>query len=230
MNWDVILFQIFPYVALAIAVVETTRRLVLRKFSQSSLSSQFLERDQLFLGSVPWHYGILVIFLGHLVAFMFPKQLLLFNSVPLRLYILETTALAGGLIALIGLVNLIVRRFRSARIRVVTSPMDVIILVALLVQVLTGLYLASHLRWGSSWFAVALTPYLRSLFVFQPDISLVSQLPLMVKVHIVGAFTIFALLPFSRLIHLLLVPLQYIRRPHQVVIWNRDPKQRISRS
>jgi nitrate reductase gamma subunit len=91
----------------------------------------------------------------------------------------------------------------------------------LLVQVGLGVYIAVNLRWGSSWFAVALTPYLRSLVTLQPDVTLLSPLPLAVKLHVFGMFLFLVLLSYSRLVHLLVVPWQYIGRPPLVVMWNR---------
>ncbi|MCC6444349.1 MAG: respiratory nitrate reductase subunit gamma [Armatimonadetes bacterium] len=222
---DIVFFQLFPYMAVSVMLVESIRRYRQRRFSYSSLSSQFLEGDRLFLGSVPWHYGILWVLTGHFVAFLFPRKILWFNSVPARLYILESTALIGGLLTLIGLINLIVRRFGNPRIRAVTSPMDVVILLVLLIQVSLGVYIALTLRWGSNWFAIILAPYLQSLFLLKPNINLLVPLPLAVKLHIVGAFVFLAVLPFSRLVHILVVPWQYIWRPPQVVIWNRHPGQ-----
>lgn len=222
---DVLLFVVLPYAALAVAVLESVRRYWQRRFSYSSLSSQFLEGEHLFAGSVPWHYGILWVLTGHFVAFLFPRELLAFNAVPVRLYILEVTALSGGLLALVGLANLIARRLRDARVRAVTSVMDVVILALLLLQVGLGVYTALVLRWGSNWFAAALAPYLQSLCLFRPDLTLVSPLPLVIKLHMANAFVLLALLPFSRLVHFLVVPWQYLWRPRQVVIWNRDRKQ-----
>ncbi len=224
MNIEVILFNVFPYVALAIHLTESIRRYRQVRFSFSSLSSQFLEGERLFLGSVPWHYGILWVLGGHLVAFLFPAHVRAWNSVPMRLYILEFTALVGGLITLIGLVNLIMRRVRHPRIRSVTSVMDIIILALLLLQVIFGLYIATSLRWGSNWYCIVLVPYLRSLCVFQPDLTMITPMPLAVKLHILGAWVLLSLLPFTRLVHFLVVPWQYIWRRPQVVIWNRNPK------
>jgi nitrate reductase gamma subunit len=221
---NVALFEVFPYVTVVIFFLESIRRYRQRRFTFSSLSSQFLEGNQLFLGTVPFHYGIMAVLFGHLIAFLFPRQLLAWNSVPVRLYILELAGLTGGLCTLIGLVNLVVRRVRFARIRAVTTPMDVIILGVLLVQVCLGVYIATSLRWGSSWFAVTLTPYLWSLIRFEPDLSIVSLMPLAVKLHIFGMFLFVLLLSYSRLVHLLVIPWQYIWRPPQVVIWNRSPR------
>ena len=97
--------------------------------------------------------------------------------------------------------------------------MDIVIVVLLLVEVCLGLWTAWQYRWGSSWFAATLTPYLRSIFVFDPEIAAVSAMPWPVKYHIVGAFLIVLLIPFSRLVHVLVVPFHYIWRPYQRVIW-----------
>jgi nitrate reductase gamma subunit len=180
-----------------------------------------LESGRLFWGSVPWHYGILIVLAGHLIAFLIPRSVLAWNGVPWRLYVLEIAGLAFGLLTLVGLILLIIRRATSARIRVVTSGMDVILLLVLLIQVIAGVWTAIVYRWGSSWYASFAVPYLWSVIKFQPDISLVSNLPFMVKVHISGAFVFIALIPFTRLIHFLTVPIQYLWRPYQVVIWNR---------
>jgi len=62
---DLMLFAVFPYVALALAIVVSFYRYATDRFSYSSLSSQFLENRVLFWGSVPWHYGILFVLTGY---------------------------------------------------------------------------------------------------------------------------------------------------------------------
>ena len=222
---DNLLYIIFPYAAFTLAVVVTIQRYVRRGFTYSSLSSQFLESDELFYGSVPWHIGILVVLAGHVVGFAIPGQVLWWNGVPARLYVLETTGLLFGLLALVGIVGLIARRIASPRVRAVTSWMDVVVLLVLLTQVLLGVYVAIFYRWGSSWYATSAVPYLRSLFLLQPDLTMIAPLPLAVKAHIVNAFVFLAILPFSRLVHMLVVPIQYLWRPYQLVIWNWDRRR-----
>lgn len=222
---DNLLYIIFPYAAFTLAVVVTIQRLFRRPFTYSSLSSQFLEGDELFYGSVPWHIGILMVLTGHVIGFAIPRQVLWWNGVPARLYILETTALLFGLLALVGIISLIVRRLTSPRIRAVTSWMDVVVLLVLLVQVVLGVYTALFYRWGSSWYATSAVPYLRSLFLLQPDLKMIAPLPMAVKGHIVNAFVFLAILPFSRLVHMLVVPIHYLWRPYQIVIWNWDRRR-----
>jgi nitrate reductase gamma subunit len=222
---DNLFYIIFPYAAITLAIVVTVQRYRKRGFTYSSLSSQFLESDELFYGSVPWHIGILVVLAGHVVGFAIPRQVLWFNGVPARLYLLEATALLFGLLALVGMVNLIVRRITSPRIRAVTSVMDIAVLLVLLVQVALGVYIALFYRWGSSWYATSAVPYLRSLFTLQPDLTMIAPLPLAVKLHILNAYVFLAILPFSRLVHMLVVPIHYLWRPYQVVIWNWDRRR-----
>lgn len=220
------LFGVFPYVAIILGVVVTLWRYFSNRFSYSSLSSQFLENRQLFWGSVPWHYGILFILTGHLVGFLIPGTVLAWNSLPLRLYILESTALAFGLLALWGLIVLIFRRALNARIRAVTSIMDMVLLIVFLAQVAAGVGVAVFYRWGSSWYAGLAAPYLWSILALNPDVALISNLPFLVQFHVIGAFVILALLPFTRLVHLLSLPYSYLWRPYQLVIWNRRAEAR----
>ena len=221
MTIEQLLFGVLPYVALALAIVGTIWRYFDNRFSYSSLSSQFLENRQLFWGSVPWHYGILVVLTGHVIGFLIPRGVLLWNGSPLRLYILEVTALAFGLLTLWGLLALIYRRATNRKVQIVTSRMDWVLLILLLVQVVAGLWTAIFYRWGSSWYAGFAVPYLWSLLAFSPQVDLVSNLPWMVQTHIIGAFVLIAMLPFTRLVHFLSIPYDYIWRPWQVVVWNR---------
>ena len=222
---DTFLFVGLPYAALLIFLIGTIQRYRSRGFKVSSLSSQFLEGRALFWASVPFHFGILVVFFGHLTAFLIPRGTLLWNSDPVRLIVLEVTAFAFGLSVLVGVIGFLVRRLTNRRVRMVTTRMDVVLELLLLAQVVLGLWIALGFRWGSSWFAADLSPYLTSLFTLEPNIVAVSALPLVIKLHIIGAWLIIAIFPFTRLIHVLVAPLHYIRRPYQRVMWNWDRKK-----
>jgi len=216
---DFVLYAVFPYIAFVLFLVVTIQRYRQRKFTYSSLSSQFLENRQHFWGMVPFHYGILFVLLGHLVAFLVPRTILWWNAHPARLYILEITALIGGLLTLVGFVALLLRRASHHRLRAVTSPSDWILSALLLVQVFTGIWIAVFHGWGSSWFASTLTPYLWSLVKLNPDIAAVVPMPHMVKAHVLGAFALIAFFPFTRLVHILVIPNMYLWRRTQVVRW-----------
>ena len=218
-----VLFAALPYVAITLFLVGTIHRYRTDTFTYSSLSSQLLENKQHFWALVPFHYGIITVLAGHLVAFAIPRGILLFNSRPLRLYILEVSALIFGVSTLVGLFAIISRRVTDPRVRVVTSRADWILYALLVLQVFSGVYVAVFHRWGSSWFAASAAPYLWSLLKLNPDIGVVSAMPLMVQVHIVNAWLVIAFFPFTRLVHILVVPNQYLWRKRQVVRWNRRP-------
>ncbi|HEY3399013.1 MAG TPA: respiratory nitrate reductase subunit gamma [Geothrix sp.] len=218
---DKFLWVGFPYIALALAVAVSILRFVWKPFSYSSLSSQFLENKQLFWGSGLWHWGIGWVLTGHLVAFLIPGRILAWNSAPFRLYLLETTGLIAALLALVGVVALMVRRSTSSRVKAVTSAMDWVLLGLLLVQVSTGIDTALRYRWGSSWYASNAAPYLWSLLTLNPRPELIQPLPWLPKIHILSGFSLILLIPFTRLVHFLVVPIFYYWRKPQVVIWNR---------
>ncbi len=117
------LFMIFPYLAGTIFLIGTIYRYTNKGFQVSSLSSEFLERKKLFWGSQPFHWGLLVLFFGHLIAFLFPKAVLAWNGEPVRLLILEISSFVFGLGALIGLILLIKRRLSNKLILLVSNKM-----------------------------------------------------------------------------------------------------------
>jgi nitrate reductase gamma subunit len=218
-------FILLPYVAIISLICGSIYRYRFHGFKVSSLSSQLLENNLLFFGSRPFHWGIITLFFGHLIAFLIPAAVLAWNGKPVRLYILEITALAFGLIAVTGLSILIFRRIQVKRIRIVTSRMDIFVFIILSVQIITGLYTALSLRWGSSWFALVLTPYLRSIVAFKPDATAIIALPVIVKIHITSAFILIGMIPYTRFIHFLVYPFSYLWREFQVVIWNKRSQQ-----
>ena len=221
MDWNTIFFVIWPYISLTIFVVVTVYRSIIRPFSISSLSSQLLENKQLYWGSISFHYGIVLVLLGHLLALLIPRSVVLWNAVPLRLYLLEITGLGLGLWSLAGLLILVFRRVTVRRVQVVTTPMDAFVLAALLVSVISGVLVATLYRFGSYWFTGVFSPYLLSLVTFTPQVELVAPLPWLIKLHVINNFVLAAIFPFSRLVHIFTYPIGYLIRPWQIVLWNR---------
>lgn len=218
-------FIAMPYVAIVVFLVGTIHRYRATGFKYSSLSSQFLENRGGFYFLMLFHWGILVVFFAHLFFFIFPAATLAWNSNPVRLVALQVTLYTFGLGTLIGLIGLLHRRFLYPRLRVVTTRMDITIEALLILQIFLGLWIALGYRWGSSWFAADLSPYLWSILKLNPQIEAISSMPVVVKMHVAGAFLIVGMVPFTRLVHFLVAPFHYVLRPYQEVIWNWDPRQ-----
>ncbi len=216
---NLLLFAALPYLALCLFFLGTIMRYRKAPFTYSSLSSQFLENQQHFWGVVAMHYGIIFVLTGHLIGLLIPRQVLAWNNRPLRLYVLEISALAFGLMALVGLIGVMERRLRVHKARRVTTIADWLIEILLVLQVGGGIYVAVFHPWGSSWFATSATPYLLSLFRFNPDISYISTFPLAAKLHMINGWLIIGIFPFTRLVHALVAPLPYLWRKPEVVRW-----------
>jgi len=221
--FDLLLFVVLPYAAAAVCVIATAERYSRHGFSCTSMSSQFLENRLHFWAMVPFHAGILIVLLGHLIAFLVPRGVLAWNAVPARLLVLEAAAFAGGLLALGGFAAVIVRRLMLPALRRGTRRLDWVMYAVLAIQLATGVALAVAYPWGSSWFAVAASPYLWSLVKLQPDMSTVAAMPLLARAHVAGTWLLLALFAFSRLVHVIAVPNPYLWRAPQVVRWYRRP-------
>jgi len=223
MNTNDVLFGVLPYMAATLAIVVTVVRWRSAPFTVSSLSSQLLESRKLYWGSISFHWGLTIILTLHLLALIVPRGFELWNGDPVRLYLLEITGLALGLWAAFGITMLIYRRFTSARVRRVTTGMDHVVLLVIAVQIVTGVWIAIGYRWGSYWGTGVFVPYVRSLLWFQPKPEYMDPLPWVLKTHVLTFFAFLAIFPFSRLIHIITLPLQYFFRPWQKVIANREP-------
>jgi nitrate reductase gamma subunit len=215
---DAFLFGVFPYLAVAVAVVGALSRFRAMRYTVVASSSQLLEGRLQFLGSTSWHYAILTILLFHLAAIFLPGAVTGLLSAPGRLVAVEVSGFALGLTALGGLVVL---AFRRLTLRGETTWLDWTVMALLLGQVATGAWVASSARWGLAWFPFVATPWLASLVRLAPRVDLMVNLPPVFKVHVAGAFILIALVPLTRLAHIFVAPIEYLWRLPQVVIWRR---------
>lgn len=223
--FDLFLFVGLPYLAIVSLVLGSIARYKLRAFSFSSLSTQFLEDRWLVWASLPWHLGIVVILLGHVMAFAVPGIWMSIVSVPVLLGVVEAIGVFCAILCIFSLVILLVRRFVDSKLQAVTTHLDVLVLLILLFQTTTGLAVAILHRWGAAWAPGALGPYIHSIFLFQPNMLFVTDMPPFVKLHIVSAWILIAVFPFTRLVHALSLPIHYFFRTPQKVVWNNTRSQ-----
>ena len=216
---DAFLYAGMPYIALTLMVLGSWYRYKTQRFSYSSLGSQFLESRWLLWASVPWHVGVIILFVGHLLPVLAPGLWQSLTAHPWFLIAVETIGAIAAMLCLAGLAVFLGRRIFSARVQAVTSPADLIVLTLLMCQVLLGLTTAANYRWGSAWSTNTTTPYLWSLMTLQPDTALVAGLPPVVRLHIVFAWILFLTVPFTRLVHMFSIPAGYLWRAPQKVVW-----------
>jgi nitrate reductase gamma subunit len=196
---DHLLFVVLPYVAaVTFLVLVAARRFSLPPFRpplSPPSAGRPSYRERLLLG-----YGILVILAGHVLGLLIPEQFLLWNTDPVRLYVLEVSILVFALMTLVGLVLTVARCATSAEARQGTRVSDWILYALLLVQVASGIYVALFYWPASSVYAITVVPYLRSVFALDPDPSYISAMPVPVKLYLVNAYVLLAFLPFTRLV------------------------------
>jgi nitrate reductase gamma subunit len=209
-----------PYLAIVVCVAGSVYRYRSDRFSYSALSSQFLESRSLRWGSVPWHAGIIVILLGHLIPFLAPGLWASVLANRTALVAIEATGIAMAVLCLIGMLVLVVRRLVSSRIQAVTTTTDLVVQALLVVQIGLGLATAVQYRWGAVWATSTVVPYVWSILTFAPDPTYVAGMPGLVKAHIAVAWLLIALVPFSRLVHMFSLPLGYLARAPQLVVWS----------
>ncbi len=217
-----LLFVVIPYIALTIFFVGSLIRYDRDQYTWKADSSQLLESRQLRRGSIPFHIGILAIFLGHFVGLLTPNgvwHLLGISAATKQLVAMG----AGGLFGIIcfyGMCILIKRRLTNPRILATSSKMDICILLLLFVQLVIGLasiYIsAGHLD-GQEM--LRLMSWAQNLLTFNPTSAATSiaSVHWIFKLHILLGMVIFILFPFSRLVHIWSVPVKYLRRNYQVV-------------
>ena len=220
--FDIFALGALPYVAVFVLFAGSILRYRTNRYSYSALSSQFLEDRQLLWGTVAWHIGIIFILLGHLLALAMPGLWLAVVANPAALIVVETAGVCFAILSIAGVVALAVRRSTSGRLQLVSTPVDYAVLALLLLQIVLGLWVALGYRWGAVWAPATLSPYLASLLTLKPDLAYVVDMPGLVKLHITGFWLLLVLVPFSRLVHIFSLPLQYLWRPPQVVVWTND--------
>jgi nitrate reductase gamma subunit len=222
---DQLLFAIAPWLAALFCVLALTVRYVQGRRSSVPVETVARRRHEPADGLTRWwRYSIAILFLGHLLAVVFPGGLLLWNRQPLRLIVLESVGLIAGSLALACMAAPATRREWWTQRRYAQSPSDVVAATLVLLELVSGVALALGYRWASSWSGVTLTPYLHSLVGFRPSVVLVADMPFVVKLHVFCAFAILAVMPLSGLARTLVVairdlayvtlaPVTFVRRP-----------------
>lgn len=219
---DEFLFGIYPYLCLAILLLGCLIRFDREPYTWKSDSSQLLRKRELRWGSNLFHYGVLVVILGHFAGFLMPDWVLgwLLSPAQHQLLAMVGGGLAG-LVAIIGLTLLIHRRLGDPRIRRNSRKWDIVVVLMLWAQLALGLLTvplsAQHMD-GTMF--ETLVAYVKGIVYFQGGVaSLLVGVPLVYKLHVLLGFTIFLISPFTRMVHIWsgAGALAYLFRPYQIV-------------
>jgi nitrate reductase gamma subunit len=222
---EILLWVIVPYISLAIFVVGHYWRYRYDKFGWTTRSTQLYERRLLRWGSPLFHFGILFALGGHVIGLGIPKSWT--NSLGLSEEAYHAIAIGIGAVAgactLVGLAILIYRRRTVGPVFSATTRNDKFMYVVLTATILFGLSntVLGALGQEGADYRDTVSPWFRSIFTFQPDPELMTEAGLGFQLHALSALVLFAIWPFTRLVHVFSAPLGYLTRPY-IVYRSRD--------
>ncbi|MFC0118234.1 respiratory nitrate reductase subunit gamma [Pseudoalteromonas fenneropenaei] len=219
---NTLLFGIYPYIALAIFVIASIIRYDREQYTWKTGSSQLLESKELKRGSRAFHIGVIMVLMGHFVGLLTPAEVWHLVGIEASHKQLIAMGLGGvfGVICFYGLTILLKRRLFNPRIRATSSTMDITILLLLYVQLILGLLSifvsAGHMDGAEM---LKLMSWAQNMVTFNGTAAAaaIADVHWIYKLHVFLGMTLFVVFPFSRLVHIASVPLQYLSRNYQVV-------------
>ncbi len=215
----ILLWIIFPYVAIAVFVVGHWWRYRRDQFAWTSRSTQLLDRRILGWASPMFHYGALAAVGGHVIGLCIPHSWT--DAVGIHEHTYRwIAAIAGGVagaVALVGFLGLVYRRATSDRVRRSTTRIDIFTYGLLTVLIGLGCWMtfAHNLATNAPYnYRDSIGVWWRSLFDLQPNVHAVLHAPTIYQLHAIIAWLFWGAFPFTRLVHAWSIPLQYIGRPY----------------
>lgn len=219
-----LLWVVVPYVCLTVFVLGHVWRYRYDKFGWTTRSSQLYENRLLRLGSPLFHFGILFVFMGHVMGLGVPKSWTEAVGVSEDLYhfMAVSVGAVAGLATVVGMAILIYRRRTVGPVFSATTKMDKLMYAALATVILLGLWntVASNI-FGHYDYRDGVSVWFRGIFRFSLHPELMEDAPLGFQLHGLVAMLLFALWPFTRLVHVFSAPLGYVTRPY-IVYRSRD--------
>lgn len=223
---SILLWGVLPYLVALLLIGGLIWRYRYDQFGWTTRSSQLYESRLLRIASPMFHYGLFVVLGGHLLGLLIPKS---WTDVVVTQDTYHLVALVAGTLAgiatLVGIVMLIYRRRTTGPVFLATTRNDKLMYVVLVAAIVFGMVATltgGHFPDGAEHnYRETVSIWFRSLLVFQPDVEAMAASTWQFQVHVLVGFALFALIPFSRLVHAFTVPLHYLFRPY-IVYRSRD--------
>ncbi|MDL9944933.1 respiratory nitrate reductase subunit gamma [Gordonia sp. ABSL11-1] len=226
---DIFLWGVLPYVTLGLLIGGTVWRYRYDKFGWTTRSSELYESRLLRIASPMFHYGILVVIVGHAIGLVIPESWTDAIGVSETLY--HYGAGLFGIIAavatLVGIALLIYRRRTTGPVFMATTRNDKLMYAVLVTALVAGTFITLigtiDPHGPGVNYRQTVSPWFRSIFLLQPDIDAMNAAPMRFHVHVLIGMLLFCLVPFTRLVHMFTAPLHYLFRPY-IVYRSRDQR------
>jgi nitrate reductase gamma subunit len=220
-----LLWVVYPYVCLTVFAVGHAWRYRYDKFGWTTRSSQLYESRLLRIGSPMFHFGILVVLLGHVMGLGIPEPWTSTVGVSDAVYHASAVSLGtvAGICTVVGMAILIYRRRTVGPVFSVTTKMDKAMYVVLATVILLGLVntVIGNVTGSDYDYREGVSVWFRGIFRGSLHPDLMADAPLGFQLHGAAAMFLFALWPFTRLVHVFSAPLGYLTRPY-IVYRSRD--------
>lgn len=202
---NVFLWGVYPYICLTLFLVVPIIRMVYRPFGISTRSSGLFAKKSLGVASLCMHWGLGILFITHLAGFI--GGLLGWGSWIAFFY---WFGFGGGILALIGSIVGLWRRFSSPEVKAMSAWDDYVIHLFLIGIIGLGLYQVVFDRiFGMAYTA---SSWLASVARFGPQPELMASVSIISQLHILIALTFFAVFPFTKAVHVWTFPANFLVR------------------
>lgn len=228
---DHLLWGALPYVVIAVLAGGTVWRYRYDRFGWTTRSSQLYESRLLRIASPVFHFGILVVVIGHAIGLLIPASWT--NATGMSESAYHIMALSLGLIAgvatLGGIALLIWRRRTTGPVFSATTGNDKTMYFVLTAAIVSGLAVTllsayTGLTGGHEVdYRQTVSVWFRSIWILQPDVAAMAAATTGFKIHVLVGLGLFTLFPFTRLVHAFSAPIGYLFRPY-IVYRSREPR------
>ncbi|GGP79290.1 respiratory nitrate reductase subunit gamma [Streptosporangium pseudovulgare] len=225
---DTALWVVAPYVALTVFALGHVWRYRYDRFGWTTRSSQMYESRLLRAGSPLFHFGLLLVILGHVGGLVVPKGWTEAAGVSETAYHVTAVVLGtlAGVATVGGLAILVYRRRTVGPVFTATTRNDKLMYAVLALTLALGLAatVVANVLGGGYDYRTTISPWFRSIFFFRPEGELMAGAPPLFRLHALSALVLFAIWPFTRLVHALTAPVGYLTRPY-IVYRSRDDRR-----
>jgi nitrate reductase gamma subunit len=221
---DILLWVAVPYACLAVFVVGHFWRYRYDKFGWTTRSSQLYESRLLRIGSPLFHFGILFVLLGHVMGLGVPKSWTEAVGISEGMYHAAAVGIGtiAGVSTIVGMAILIYRRRTVGPVFSATTKMDKAMYAVLATVIVLGLVNTAVANVFDHYdYREGVSVWFRGIFRLNPMPELMAEAPITFQLHGLVAFGLFALWPFTRLVHVFSAPIGYVTRPY-IVYRSRD--------
>ena len=217
----IFLWGVLPYLTLAVLIGGTIWSYRYDQFGWTTRSSELYESRLLRIGSPLFHFGILVVLVGHLIGLVIPESWTTSAGLSESAYHVQALVLGGiaGFATLAGVAILVYRRHTTGPVFMATTRNDKTMYLVLVAAIVTGLaatLLGAGVAGGEHNYRATVSVWFRSVFTLRPDTEAMGAAPLSFQLHTLIGMLLFALWPFTRLVHAFTAPVGYLFRPYIV--------------